>query len=234
MTANEMLEIARKEIGTKRGSKTVKYNTEYYGYDSTASWCATFIWWCFKQGNASDLYYGGGKTAYVPTLMNYHKAQAVNDYQPGDIMFFDGLSGKFNGIADHVGICGAWDGTTITTIDGNTGYTSDANGGQVMRRQRNKKYILGAYRPNYEKKEESELTQDQFDKMMDNYLERREMLAAGKWSEDAISYVIEDQIMDGTRPKMFATREEVAQVAYNLKKYSLLDNTDIRYTNRTD
>ena len=146
-TAEKLLELARSQIGVKEsptGSNKVKYNTEYGG--GPKAWCCVFVWWLFREAAASELFYGGKKTAYAPTLLAYHRKarQFVSgDYQLGDIIFFD-FNG--NGTADHVGVCEAWDGTYITTIDGNTGEGNEANGGAVMRRIRNKKYIVGAYR----------------------------------------------------------------------------------------
>ena len=146
MTPKKILTIARAEIGVKESpanSNRVKYNTAYYGKEVSGSnyaWCAVFVWWCFRQAGASALYYGGKKTAYCPTLKAYHKGQAVSgDYKPGDVVFFN-FSGRTN--AAHVGICESWDGTYITTIDGNTGSGSEANGGAVMRRRRHKKNIV--------------------------------------------------------------------------------------------
>ena len=154
VTAQTILDLARKELGVTEsppGSNRVKYNTLYYGREVAGDdlhWCAVFVWWLFGQAGASELYFGGGKTAYCPTLLHHHRHQKVSgDYRPGDIIFFN-----FNGgtLARHVGICESFDGTYITTIDGNTGTADEANGGAVLRRTRHKKYIVGAYRPAYE------------------------------------------------------------------------------------
>lgn len=155
MSASKILELAVSQIGTKESppnSNTVIYNTEYYGRKVSGAgypWCCSFIWWLFHHLGWDELFYGGNKTAYCPTLMSYHinKGQAVYDnYQPGDIIFFN-FSGKRS--ASHVGICELYNGSTITTIDGNTGNTNEADGGAVLRRTRKKKYIVGAYRPAY-------------------------------------------------------------------------------------
>lgn len=199
---NKILDLARKEIGTRAtGKNNVKYNTAYYGrtiHESGYAWCAVFLWWLFRECGASDLYYGGGKTAYCPTLMSYHRGQAVTgNYKPGDIIFFN-----FNGkpSAAHVGLCEAWDGTNITTIDGNTSATNEAAGGTVARRVRNKKYIVGAYRPAY-KKEEEEVTQDQFNAMMDKWLAKRGELPPSDWAKEALEEGKEAGITeDGDRP----------------------------------
>ena len=155
MTADKILSVAQKEIGTKESpanSNKVKYNTDYYEkvvYGDKYPWCCVFVWWVFNEANASSLFYGGNKTASCPTLMKYHtnaRQNVKNNYQPGDIIFFNFSGGTS---ASHVGICEKWDGTNITTIDGNTGTDNESNGGAVMRRTRNKKYIVGAYRPSY-------------------------------------------------------------------------------------
>ena len=107
MTVERLLSTARKELGTKEqpaDSNRVKYNTAYYGREVSGgsyAWCAVFLWWCFREAGASELYSGGGKTAYCPTLLSYHRAQAVSDYRPGDVIFFN-FDGKKN--AQHVGL----------------------------------------------------------------------------------------------------------------------------------
>lgn len=217
-TAEKLLELARSQIGVKEspaGSNSVIYNTEYYARAVKGSgypWCCVFVWWLFKQAEASELFFGGGKTAYCPTLLSYHKKQWVSgDYKPGDVIFFN-FSGKKS--AAHVGVCESWDGTNITTIDGNTGEGNEANGGAVMRRRRHKMYICGAYRPAYE--EEDAVTQEQFDKLIADWLNRQGGLPASAWSK--MDEAKAAGITDGTRPQSFATREEVATMITNALK----------------
>jgi hypothetical protein len=223
-TANDILEIARSQIGTKESpakSDNVKYNTAYYGRevsDGKHPWCAVFVWWVFREAGASDLYYGGDKTAYCPTLMSFHKKQAVTDYRPGDIVFFN-FSGRSS--AGHVGICESWDGTYITTIDGNTGSASEDNGGAVLRRRRHKKFIVGAYRPEYQ--EDDDMTQDQFNSFMDNYLKAIAKEPASDWAKPFIDTAIDVGAMTdvgGTieRPKSWMTREELSVVVAALAR----------------
>ncbi|MCI9187926.1 MAG: CHAP domain-containing protein, partial [Oscillospiraceae bacterium] len=177
---------------------------------SAYPWCCAFVWWVFREAGASGLFYGGKRTASCSTLLGFHKAQAVQgDYLPGDIIFFN-FDGKKN--TQHVGICEAWDGQYITTIDGNTAPTNEANGGAVMRRRRAKKYIVGAYRPAYE---EDTMTQTDFDKMMDNYLERRGSKPASGWAGQLLAQARSAGITDGSRPQSFATREEVVTMILN-------------------
>lgn len=217
MTAEKILEIARDQLGIKENppnSNRCKFNTAYYGQEVSGSaypWCAVFVWWCFREAGASELFYGGKKTASCSTLLGFHKAQAVRgNYLPGDIIFFN-FDGKKN--TQHVGICEGWDGRYITTIDGNTAPTNEANGGAVMRRKRDKKYIVGAYRPGYE--EDDIMTQADFDRMMDNYLERRGDKPASGWAGELLQEAKNAGITDGSRPQSFATREEVAVMILN-------------------
>ena len=219
MTAEEILSIARAQIGIKEdppSSNDVKFNTAYYDREVSGpgyAWCAVFVWWCFREAGASQLYYGGKKTAYCPTLEAFHKAQAVTGgYQPGDVIFFN-FNGKKN--AQHVGICESWDGEKITTIDGNTGTGNEANGGAVLRRRRDKSFIVGAYRPVYQ---EDTKTQAELDQKMDDYHSRVASQPASAWAQEFLAQAQKEGITDGTRPQSFATREEVATMLLNLRK----------------
>ena len=219
MTAEQILDTARAQLGIREeppNSNRVKFNTAYYGREVSGSaypWCCAFVWWVFREAGAASLFYGGKKTASCSALLSFHKGQAVRgDYQPGDIIFFN-----FNGRKNpaHVGICESWDGQYITTIDGNTAPTNEANGGAVMRRRRAKKYMIGAYRPAYE---EDTMTQADFDKMMDDYLERRGDKPASGWAGTLLQEAKQAGITDGSRPQSFATREEVAAMVVNASR----------------
>lgn len=210
MTAERILELARGELGVKEspaGSNKVKYNTEYYGREVSGSgypWCCVFVWWLFQKAQAQHLFFGGGRTAYCPTLLAHHRGQKVKgEYKPGDVVFFN-FSGRSS--PAHVGVCESWDGTNITTIDGNTGAGNEANGGAVMRRTRNKRYIVGAYRPAY--REDEEMTQLQFDNLMADWLARQSERPESPWGK--MAEAMRAGITDGSRPQSFATREEVA------------------------
>ena len=230
MTVEKILEIARSQLGIKENppnSNRVKFNTAYYGQEVSGSaypWCCAFVWWVFREAGASGLFYGGKKTASCSTLLGFHKAQAVRgNYLPGDIIFFN-FNGKKN--TQHVGICEAWDGQYITTIDGNTAPTNEANGGAVMRRRRPKKYIVGAYRPTYE---EDNMDQSKFNQMFRTAMaEYRNSLRDNDnsaYSEAARRYVVEKGIFSGSgtapdgQPNFMwedlLTREQCAQVLYN-------------------
>ena len=230
MTAEKILDTARAQLGIREeppNSNRVKFNTAYYGREVSGSaypWCCAFVWWVFREAGASELFYGGKKTASCSTLLGFHKAQAVREnYLPGDIIFFN-FDGKKN--TQHVGICEGWDGRYITTIDGNTAPTNEANGGAVMRRRRPKKYIVGAYRPAYE---EDNMDQSKFNQMFRTAMaEYRNSLRdndSSTYSEAARRYVVEKGIFSGSgtapdgQPNFMwedlLTREQCAQVLYN-------------------
>ena len=169
MTADTILELARSQLGVKESppnSNNVKYNTAYYGRGVSGDaypWCCVFQWWLFHECAASELFYGGQKTASCTTLYNYYKTKGqlvdVADTQPGDLVFFTfNAKDKAKGIKNHIGICEANGDGYITTIDGNTGTTNEANGGAVMRKRRDWSYVTGVARPAYtaEKKEDEE------------------------------------------------------------------------------
>lgn len=161
-TANDIIKRAQKEIGVKEnpaGSNKVKYNTDYYGrvvVGNAYPWCAVFTWWIFKACGASNLFCGGTKTAYCPTVESYYKKHGqwyTSNPKVGDLVLFD-FSRK--GVSEHIGILERINADgTYTTIEGNTGNGNEANGGAVMRRIRQKSVIRGFARPQYNLTSES-------------------------------------------------------------------------------
>lgn len=157
-----LLELARGELGTKEapaGSNRVKYNAAYYGREVSGPsypWCCVFQWWLFQKAGAGGLFYGGGKTASCTELYRYYKHMGrtvkAAEIQRGDLVFFvfdEGASRCMN----HVGICERVENGFVTTIDGNTGTDSEANGGAVLRRRRALRFVGGAARPDVEEEE---------------------------------------------------------------------------------
>ena len=60
------------------------------------------------------------------------------------------------------------------------------------------------------REEEEEMTQEQFDKMMDNWLARQAEKPVSDWAEKLLEEAKSRGITDGTKPRAFATREQVA------------------------
>ena len=215
----KLLKLARQELGEREyppNSNNIKYNTAYYGKEvsgSNLAWCAVFVWWLFRECGMSELYYGGKKTAYVPALISWARREGlvVNTPRPGDLICFD-FNG--NGTADHIGLCESFDGSQVTTIDGNTGVGNEANGGAVMRRRRQKRYIVAVIRPKY--KEVETVTQEQFDKMMEDWMGRQAAKAPeAQWQKEGLKRVVAAGVTDGSRPMALCTRLEAALMAQN-------------------
>ena len=154
-SADEVLKIARSQIGVKESPKNS--NKQKYGKEYRANgepWCAMFVWWVFKHAGCPELFYGGKKSAYCPTIADYYiaKKQTVSKSsgKPGDIVLFDFNN---NNSSDHIGIIEKKNSNgTYTTIEGNTGVGNNTNGGQVMRRTRYQSDISWICRPEYTEK----------------------------------------------------------------------------------
>lgn len=72
-------------------------------------------------------------------------------------------------------------------------------------------------------KEDDEMTQEQFNAMMDNYLADLSKKEPSAWSKDAREWAEKNGIINGDENgnkqyKKFATREELAQILYNMKE----------------
>ena len=61
-------------------------------------------------------------------------------------------------------------------------------------------------------KEEEEVTQEQFNKMMETYIAERNKLSASSWAEEDLKEAEKAGITDGSYPQSFATREQVASM----------------------
>lgn len=160
---DKIVQIAKSQVGYKADPKTNdnKFNKAYYGYECGYKWCVVFPWWVFKEAGLPNLFYGGKKTASCGTLYGYYKSlgQVVTSKkaQYGDFVFF-----AFNEPHDHMGICLDYDGKYVTTVDGNTseGQSQD-NGGQVLIRKREVKWIWGVARPQYASEIKPQTTTEQ-------------------------------------------------------------------------
>src|SRR5215472_7177388 len=136
------LENAITQIGIKESppdSNQVKY-TDWY--NMVGPWCAMFCTWSFETKGDSPAFIKGQRYAYVPYVVADARSkknglQTTDDPIPGDLVCFDW---DFNGEYDHIGIFEKWtSGTQVfNCIEGNTSTSSNSNGGEVMRRSRNR------------------------------------------------------------------------------------------------
>ena len=145
MTVNELIAIAKNEIGVKEyppGSNQVKYNNWMYGRNASEPWCASFVAWCFRNTGLVP------KTASCLNMLEWfeRRGQTVKEPRPGDIVFFHYSTNARR--TNHVGIVVGVDGKIVKTIEGNTSVSSNDNGGCVMARSRNKNIVAYA-RPKY-------------------------------------------------------------------------------------
>ena len=144
---NKIVEVAEKEIGqveVPKNSNKTKYG-KWFGFDGVA-WCGMFVSWCYAQAGQQLPKIGFNKGfAGCQTAVAYFKKNNQLTTKPiaGDIVFFDwNKDGRY----DHTGIFVKWlNENEFETIEGNTAIGNDSNGGQVMRRKRNKNVAIFAH-----------------------------------------------------------------------------------------
>lgn len=158
-SAEKIIAVAKSQIGTKATDiKKCKYNTWYYGGVVSGSgfdWCETFVQWVFNEAGARSLLYTKTANCGAQARAFYDKGRLVTSgYRAGDVVFFhwdNSMSGYVPSVysCDHVGIIESVNANgTITTIEGNTGSSSN---GEVMRRTRSLSVVSCAGRPAYVK-----------------------------------------------------------------------------------
>ena len=114
----QLVTIAKSQLGNEGGQKF----WSWYGFDSREEWCGCFVSWCADQ---AGLIQKGAVpkfslcTAGVDWFQEKGKWQSGGNVPiPGTIIFFDW---NHDGSSDHVGIVESCDGTTVHTIEGNSG-----------------------------------------------------------------------------------------------------------------
>lgn len=136
-TVDEVLRVARASLGYEESPKGSNHNKfgAWYGINP-APWCAIFVSYCFYAAGHPLAISTRKGFSYCPSGVAYAKANGLwsthPPYAPGDVIFFDWDGSR----VDHTGIVLSDDGIMVTTIEGNTGDLSDANGGAVMIRHR--------------------------------------------------------------------------------------------------
>ena len=185
-TVNELLDIARRQIGTRESppnSNNVRYNTWYYGREVNGMaypWCVVFVQWVFDQAGVKLPV----RTASCGALMRAAQSAGcwvTGKYQPGDVVIYDFPGGA---ATDHCGIVESVDGTYISAIEGNTSAANNADGGAVERRARKFSQIVGAVRPAYETEVE-EVRYNTVEECPD-------------WARDTIQKLVDKEILNGT------------------------------------
>ena len=114
----QLVTIAKSQLGNEGGQKF----WSWWGFTERQEWCACFVSWCADQA-------GLIQKEVVPKFSVCTDGvawfQAKGKWQsggsvptPGTIIFFDW---DHDGASDHVGIVESCDGTTVHTIEGNSG-----------------------------------------------------------------------------------------------------------------
>lgn len=186
----------------------VGYKVKY-----TDEWCATAVSAAGIEAGLSDIIL---PECSCPRMIKLYQAKGLwmeNDAyvpKPGDIIMYDWQdsgSGDNLGSADHVGIVGEVNGTTMTIIEGNKGASVATRSLQV-----NGNYIRGYCLPDYASKatEEDIMTYEQWKNYMEQYKAEQAQAEASDWAvqEDVLNRAVKAGISDGTRPKSDITREE--------------------------
>lgn len=228
--AERLLGVARSQVGIKEnpvGSNNVQYNTWYYGrsvYGSSYPWCMVFVQWCYAKTGIPLPY----KTASCGALLSWYKEHQkdciVTKPQMGDIVIFDWPMTKST--TDHTGIFEKWDGKKIVTIEGNTAIGNDSNGGQVMVRTRDPKWVKAYIRPRELEDEMDindfikQLTPEQAYKIYTKACDHMAKLPLPvNWNaKEQLDMAVKDGITDGSRPMCPMNRLEGALMADRASK----------------
>ncbi|NKY56425.1 CHAP domain-containing protein [Nocardia flavorosea] len=135
-TRDSILGIARDELGRGVAERGGSSNTAYYTdtgkntpYNIGDAWCASFTSYVWeKAGYEVDW----TNKNYVPAIWNDAKANletaTANQAEPGDLIIFDWQG---DGTPDHIGIVESVNGSTITTIEGNSSNQLRSNSYQM-------------------------------------------------------------------------------------------------------
>lgn len=214
MTANQVIELARSQIGITEyppNSNCVKYNDWYYNrkgiQGAEYKWCMTFIQWLYKSEPDMIL-----RTASCSALLNWCKQNGmiVDKPQMGDWCFM-----KFNKDskypAEHIGMVDKAKAIKdVYNIEGNTSEKgSQDNGGAVLRKHRTGKCIVAYARPKYvqgtltnitNRKSNEEVAMEIFRGKggWGNNPQRREKLAAAGYNPAEVQKIV-DQLMRGKK-----------------------------------
>jgi len=146
-TRDDILRTARAELGYRETPVNRTKYGRWYGMDGQP-WCDMFVSWVAWKNQATNIV---GKFAYTPTHADWFRSRGryypgTKGIKRGHIVFF-----RFSGARiHHVGIVESVRANgDLVCIEGNTSTANQRDGGGVMRRVRNPKYVVGHGRPAY-------------------------------------------------------------------------------------
>lgn len=114
----QLVTIAKSQLGNEGGEKF----WSWWGFTERQEWCACFVSWCADQAGliqkeaVPKFSVCTDGVAWFQTKGKWQSGGSVPT--PGTIIFFDW---DHDGASDHVGIVESCDGTTVHTIEGNSG-----------------------------------------------------------------------------------------------------------------
>jgi len=139
------IEIAESQLGVtehpqgSNGGKEVDMYLKSVGLGTGFSWCAAFVYWCVKQAGIST---NLCKNAGVLNMWRGTNAKyKFNTPKEGDIFIMD-----FGGGKGHTGFVLAVNGTSFTTIEGNSDAKGSRTGGSVCSNTRSIHNCVGFIR----------------------------------------------------------------------------------------
>jgi hypothetical protein len=145
------LKLAVEQLGTREdpfGSNNVLYSRWYMNRptgwkleNEGPPWCAMFVSWCYTESGSQSFASNKQRWAFCPFVVGdaqqgRHNLTLTTDPQPGDIAVYKFGSDTFK----HIGLFEKWiarGSGRFSAIEGNTSQSSDDNGGEVQRRERN-------------------------------------------------------------------------------------------------
>lgn len=166
-TLKELLTIAERQIGTVESppnSNNVRYNTWYYGHEvfgSAYPWCMVFCQWVYNQAKVALPIRTASCTTFMDAAKRNNAYVNKNHLEPGDLVLYN-FDGKTTNVATHCGIVTSVDKIKIKAVEGNTTPANDTNGGEVMLRERPLTYVIGGFRPKFDREEDLDMTKAEF------------------------------------------------------------------------
>jgi hypothetical protein len=150
-TAADALVVAQSTVGRKESPPGSNICPPFTDPIPGQPWCAAWCDWVLRQVGWT-LRTITPNPFYVPAIVAGAKKAGVwfpaSAARPGDLACFDW---QRDGITDHIGmvVINRPPTSDMLTIEGNTAFGNDSNGGQVMNRTRRWAQVAGVVRPPY-------------------------------------------------------------------------------------
>lgn len=223
-TAQQVLELARGELGTTSGDKYIEFYNRLTGAGLPygVAWCAAWVTWVMRKAGVPEesvLNYKGCSTGseWFAARGRFYGRGSGYIPKPGDIIMYEwnpeNENGPYDDGDDHTGIVERVENGKVHTLEGNNGGKCQRDWWSVWAEE-----ISGYCVPLYNFKEESEeenmLTYEQFKDFMERYEKERDQKPEGDWSrkEGHWKNACEEKVFDGKSPRAPLTREQAASV----------------------